>query len=117
VVGVACQIWFKRGSALGQLVVVCYFMDEHWFRIRSLLVQQRCSLWLCGGLCLNVGSSLVRMWQSYLWQLWFIFCLMWHYGQRWFSLAQFVEAFVGVVYSLCSILAHRWFKCLCQEFQ
>ena len=34
--------------------------------------------------------------------------LMWHYGQRWFSLAQLVEAY-GVVYSLC-LIVELWFN-------
>ena len=62
-----------------------------------------------------VGSDVAELFVAVVAPI-FLF-LMWHYGQRWFSLAQFVEASVGVVYSLCSILAHRWFKCLCQEFQ
>ena len=66
--GVACQFWFKCGSALGQLVVACYFMDEHWFLIIACgCLVVAVSTWVhrwfrCGSvICGSCGSYFVRV--------------------------------------------------------
>ena len=81
------------GSALVQFVAVWWYVSQRGF---------------------IVGSDVAQLFVAVVAHI--LFVLMWHYGQRWFSLAQLVEAY-GVVYSLCLILAHCWLRCLCPELQ
>ena len=85
---------FIVGSALVQFVNVWWYVSQRGFIVG-----------------LDVAQLFVAV-VAYI-----LFVLMWHYGQRWFSLAQLVEACVGVVYSLCLIFANCWLRCLCQELQ